>query len=57
MTENRDKKVIQIFASAESALTDEHFRARVMLQVSRKEESGRYCVTDPGRWFSYVAYS
>ena len=36
MTENRDRKLIQIFTSAESALTDENFRARVMLQVSRK---------------------
>ena len=36
MTENRDEKITQIFIRAESALTDEDFRARVMLKVSRK---------------------
>ena len=36
MTENHDEKITQIFARAESALTDEDFRARVMLKVSRK---------------------
>jgi uncharacterized protein with PQ loop repeat len=36
MTENRDEKITQIFARAESALIDEDFRARVMLKVARK---------------------
>jgi hypothetical protein len=36
MTENRDEKITQIFTRAESALTDEDFRGRVMLKVSRK---------------------
>jgi hypothetical protein len=36
MTENRDEKITQIFARAESALTDEDFRAQVMLKVARK---------------------
>jgi hypothetical protein len=36
MTENRDEKITQIFTGAESELTDEDFRARVMLKVARK---------------------
>jgi hypothetical protein len=36
MTENRDEKMTQIFTRAESALTDEDFRAQVMLKVARK---------------------
>jgi hypothetical protein len=36
MTESRDDKITQIFTRAELALTDEDFRARVMLKVSRK---------------------
>jgi hypothetical protein len=48
MTENNDEKITQIFTRAESELTDEDFRARVMLKVANQRR--RRTVSRYGPW-------
>jgi len=48
MTQNYEKQFVEIFTQAETELTDENFRAQVMLNVARQKR--KFTVLRYGYW-------